>query len=67
MTKQEFISRVWDRITIKGTLVADAILDTAIHANIDVEAAARIVSSNPELKKLLEEESIAFKTVRPRK
>ena len=67
MTKQEFIHAVFERLNIKGTQVSDAILDTAIHSNLDVESAARIVAGNPELKKLLEEEAIFMKTLKPKK
>jgi len=66
MTRQEFIAKVHEKMSIKGSLVSDAILDVALHADIDVETAARIIASNSELKKLLEEESIIFRTIKPK-
>ena len=64
--KQEFIKKVWDKVKTTDAYVIDAIVDLAIVYNIDMETAAKIVSSNAPLKQLLEQQAIALKMVKPK-
>ena len=62
--KELFLQKLNERLTFDGALLMDSIVDTATFMGIEIETAARIVSSSPPLKKRLEEESIKYRTVR---
>jgi hypothetical protein len=64
--KEQFLKDVWYKVKNHNGLVMDVILDLAIKFDIDVETAAKIVTSEPELKQLLESQSVELNLVRKR-
>ncbi len=62
----EFLAKVWEKVNNFNGLVLDVITDLAVVYDIDTETAAKIVMLDPDLKKLLETQSIKLNLVRKR-
>ena len=50
INRELFIQKLNERLAFSGALLMDAIIDTAMAMNIEVETAARIVSASSTLK-----------------